>query len=103
MKELFAIYLESLDQELQVFLNEDEANARAEELKKAGKPVKIQKFGDWQIQGVSKSNGTAADDPEFWEELIYDNGKYLLTEHFCWHQAPDEEGYYPDYDLNVKM
>jgi len=73
MKELFAVYLESLDQDLQVFLDKAEAEAHMAELQKAGKPVKMQVFGSHQIVGVEKANGCSAKDPNFWEDLYYNN------------------------------
>ena len=101
MKELFAVYIESLDQDLRVFLNRDEAEAHMAELKNAGKPVKMQVFGSHQIVRVEKANGCSAKDPNFWEDLYYNNGTYTLLEHFSWHESPEEEGYYATYDLDV--
>lgn len=100
MGDLIAVYLESLDQDLRVFKDdENAAMARFEELKQAGKPVNTQKFNDSMITGVAKSNGTSASDPGFWEELRYDNGTCTLVVHYSWHSDPDPEGYYPDYQL----
>lgn len=100
MGELFAVYIESLDQDLRVYEDEKEANARYEELKAEGKPVKIEKFGRWQMVALEKANGCSAKDTSFWEEIRYDNGRYILTERYEWHKEPDEEGYYADYYLS---
>lgn len=100
MKELFAVYLESLDQDLRVYTDREAAQARFDELKAAGKPVKIEVFGSHQIIGVEKANGCSAKDPHFWEELRYDNGRYILTERFTWHTEPEEDGYYAEYILS---
>lgn len=99
MDELFAVYLESLDQDLRVFENEAEAQAHYDKLKAAGKAVKMEKFTIFQVTGVSKSNGAAASEPGFWEELRYDNGNCVLVEYYNWHTAPAKEGYYADYSL----
>ena len=88
MEELYAVYLESLDQDLRVF-----------EMQSAGKPVKMEKFNIYQVTGVDKANGEAAADPGFWEELRYDNGNCKLIQHYSWHQAPEKEGYYAEYSL----
>ena len=101
MKELFVVYLESLDQDLQVFFDRKEAEAHFSKLEKAGKPVKMQIFGSHQIVGVDKANGCSAKDPTFWEDLFYNNGDYMLLEHFSWHEAPEKEGYYATYELKV--
>ena len=100
MKELFAVYLESLDQDLKVYNDRAEAEKRLEELTASGKPAKMEVFGSHQIVAVDKANGCAANDPHFWEEQKYDNGRYTLTESFSWHTEPDEEGYYADYLLS---
>ncbi len=42
MKELFAVYLESLDQDLKVYTDKEQAEKRYDELKAAGKPVKME-------------------------------------------------------------
>ncbi len=99
MKKLYAVYLESLDQELQVFLDEAEALVRFNELEAAGKPVKMQVFADYMVCGVDKANGCSASDPEFWEDLRYDNNECKLIEHFSWHTDPEPEGYYAEYSL----
>ena len=97
MKELYAVYLESLDQDLRVYLDKDEAKARYDELVAQDKPVKVQKFSDYQIVSFVKENGAPASSPDFWEEIIYDNGTCKLVETFRWHKDPDPEGYYADY------
>lgn len=99
MEELYAVYLESLDQDLHVFGSKAEADAHMSAMESAGKPVKMEKFTMNQITGVSKANGEAASDPGFWEELQYDNGNCRLVEHYSWHSAPAKEGYYADYSL----
>ena len=99
MFELFAVYLESLDQNLQIFDNESEANKKAEEYRAAGKPVKIQKFTSHMVKKVIKSNGTSADDPEFWEKLMYDNGECKLVERFSWHNVNGRMEYEPEYSI----
>ncbi len=100
MKELYAVYLESLDQELRVYTDKAEAKKRVEELTAEGKSPKVQLFGSHQIISFNKSNGCSAKDPSFWEEIRYDNGRYILIETFCWHEEPEPEGYYADYILS---
>lgn len=102
MKLLFAVYLESLDQDLQVFLDKEEALAKVAELEAAGKPVKMETFGSHQICGFEKANGVNAKSPGFWEEITYDNGNWLLVETFSWHQEPAPEGYYAEYELMMR-
>lgn len=99
MEELYAVYLESLDQDLRVFRNAAEAQSHFEMMESAGKPVKMEKFTSYQIAGFGKANGEAASDPGFWEEVRYDNGNCILKEFYCWHKAPEEEGYYAEYSL----
>jgi len=99
IKKLYAVYLESLDQDLQVFLDEAEAQARLNELEAAGKPVKMQMFASNMISGVDKANGCSARDSHFWEEIEYNNGTCKLIEHFSWHSDPEPEGYYAEYSL----
>ncbi len=99
MLELFAVYLESLDQNLQVFDSEAAANAKAEEYRAAGKPVKLQKFNSNMITKVIKSNGASASDPEFWEKLTYDNGDCKLVERFSWHNVNGKMEYEPEYNI----
>ncbi|MCI6710984.1 MAG: hypothetical protein SPJ45_06985 [Anaerovoracaceae bacterium] len=99
MEELYAVYLESLDQDLRVFEKETEAQAHFDAMQSEGKPVKMEKFSIYQVTGVDKANGEAAADPGFWEELRYDNGNCKLIQHYSWHQAPEKEGYYADYSL----
>ncbi len=100
MKELFAVYLESLDQNLTVFTNKEEAQKLFDEWKAAGKPVKMQVFGSHQLCALEKANGCSAKDPGFWEEMRYNNGRYILTERYSWHTEPEEEGYYAEYFLS---
>lgn len=100
MKLLYAVYLESLDLDLQVFLDKEEALARVAELETAGKPVKMETFGSHQIVGFEKANGVNAKSPGFWEEITYDNGSCRLIETFSWHQEPEEEGYYAEYQFS---
>ena len=99
MKNLYAVYLESLDQDLQVFPEETEAEAKFKELEAAGKPVKMQKFESHMMCGFDKANGCSAKDADFWEEILYDNKECKLVEHFRWHTDPEPEGYYPEYSL----
>lgn len=100
MKKLFAVYLESLDQELTVYTDEEEAKKRLEALLAEGKPAKMEKFESYQIIRFGKSNGCSASDPGFWEEIEYDNGRYRLIERYAWHTEPEEEGYYAEYILS---
>lgn len=97
--ELFAVYLESLDQNLVVFEKEENAHKYFDELKAEGKPVKVQKFGDWQLAQFEKATWASTDDPEYFEELKYNNGRYVLIVRYCWHQPPEKEGYYADYEI----
>ena len=100
MKELFAVYLESLDQNLTVFTNKEEAQKLLDEWTAEGKPARMQVFADYQICALDKANGCSANDPGFWEEISYNNGRYMLTERFSWHTEPEEEGYYAEYILS---
>ena len=63
MEELYAVYLESLDQDLRVFEKETEAQAHFDAMQSEGKPVKMEKFSIYQVTGVDKANGEAAADP----------------------------------------
>lgn len=99
MEELYAVYLESLDQDLRVFRAESEAQAYFDAAQSEGKPVRMEKFTAYQITGVQNANGESASDPGFWEELYYDNGSCRLIERYSWHQHPEKEGYYADYSL----
>ncbi len=99
MDTLYAVFVESVDLNLQVFENEAEAQAAFDALQNAGKPVRMEKFEYWQAVLVEKSNGTQHDDPEFWEGIVYDNGNFKLLQKYSWHKPPAEEGYYADYIL----
>ena len=103
MDELFAVYLESLDQDLRVFSDEEEARKHYELMESAGKPVRMERFSIFEVEGIEKANGEAASDPGFWEEVRYDNGSCLLIEHYSWHQPPEKEGYYAEYNLEWKL
>ena len=100
MKKLFAVYLESLDQDLKVYTDEEEARQRLEALLAEGKPARMEKFESYQIIRFGKANGCSAKDPGFWEEIEYDNGRYRLIERYAWHMEPEEEGYYAEYILS---
>ena len=63
MEELYAVYLESLDQDLRFFKKETEAQAHFDAMQSEGKPVKMEKFSIYQVTGVDKANGEAAADP----------------------------------------
>ena len=100
MKKLFAVYLESLDQDLNVYTDEREALQRLKKLQAEGKPAKMEKFESYQAVRFGKANGCSAKDPSFWEEIEYDNGRYRLIERDAWHTEPEEEGYYAEYFLS---
>ncbi len=65
MKKLFAVYLESLDQDLNVYTDEREALQRLEKLQAEGKPAKMEKFESYQAVRFGKANGCSAKDPSF--------------------------------------
>ncbi len=94
---LHAVFVESIDLDLTVFESKDRAQKAYDELKAAGKPVRMETFEDWHAVLVEKANGAQPDDPEFWEGVIYDNGNCRLLQKFTWHQPPAKEGYYPDF------
>ena len=73
MKKLFADYLESLDQDLNVYTDEREALQRLEKLQAEGKPAKMEKFESYQAVRFGIANGCSANDPSFCEEIEYDN------------------------------
>ena len=100
MKFLFAVYLESLDLDLQVFLDKEEALAKVAELEAAGQPVKMETFGSHQICGFEKANGVNAKSLGFWEEITYDNGNCMLIETFSWQQKDPEPEYVAEYQLS---
>jgi hypothetical protein len=102
MEELYAVYIESLDQDLRVFDNQADAQAHFDLMQSEGKAVKMEKFTIYQVTGVEKANGAAAADPGFWEQLSYDNGNCTLVELYSWHQPPEKEGYYAEYSLEWK-
>ena len=54
MKKLFAVYLESLDQDLNVYTDEREALQRLEKLQAEGKPAKMEKFESYQAVRFGK-------------------------------------------------
>lgn len=94
---LHAVFVESIDLNLKVYESKDEAQKAFDELQNAGKPVRMEVFEDYHAVLVEKANGAQHDDPEFWEGIVYDNGKCRLLQKFSWHKPPAEEGYYPDY------
>ncbi len=100
MKLLYAVYLESLDLDLVVFLDKEAALAKVAELEAAGKPVKMETFGSHQICGFEKANGVNAKSLGFWEEITYDNGNCLLIETFSWHETDSEPEYTAEYQLS---
>lgn len=65
MKKLFAVYLESLDQDLNVYTDEREALQRLEKLQAEGKPAKMEKFESYQAVRFGKANGCSAQGSEF--------------------------------------
>ena len=99
MLELFAVYLEGADQNLQVFDDEASANAKVEEYKAVGKSVKLQKFTSDMVKKVLKNNGVTVDDPDFWEKLAYDNGECKLIERYSWHDVNGKMEYTPEYSI----
>ena len=99
MEELFAVYLESLDQDLRVFEKKEDAQTHFDLMLSAGKPVKMEVFSIYNVDGIDKANGEAANDPGFWEEVRYTNENCMLIEHYSWHTAPEKEGYYAEYSL----
>lgn len=99
MDELYVVFVESIDLDLKVYENKDEAQADFDAREKAGKPVKMEAFGMWQVVSVERSNGNSSGDPDYWEELVLNNGRCKLVMNYNWHQPPDPEGYYADYTI----
>ncbi len=99
MDELYVVFVESIDMDLKVYEKKDEAQADFDSRQSQDQPVKMEKFGMWQVAEVERSNGNSADDPDYWERLILDNGMCKLVMDYTWHQAPDKEGYYADYAI----
>lgn len=99
MDELYVVFVESIDMDLKVYEKKDEAQADFEERQKAGKPVKLETFGMWQVVEVERSNGNSANDPDYWERMILNNGTCKLVLNYTWHQPPEKEGYYADYTI----
>lgn len=99
MDELYAVYIESIDMNLRVYKDKAEAEAAYEADREAGKPVKMEKFGTWQVAEVERSNGNMPEDKDYWERMILDNGSCKLVINYTWHEPPEKEGYYADYML----
>ena len=99
MDELFVVFVESIDMDLKVYEKKEEAQADFDARQSKGQAVNMQSFGMWQVVEVERSNGNSANDPDYWERLILDNGTYKLVLDYTWHQPPEKEGYYADYSI----